>query len=93
MAQERTPVGEVREAAVGAEPPGLLQRNQPGQEHGRHRHAEVTLLDLEAPHLLRRGRIGRAPEERRKPADVADLVALRLAVEAAYHHLVDEMLA
>jgi hypothetical protein len=61
--------------------------------HGRRRHAQVTLLDLEAPNLLRRCCVGRAPEKRREPPDVANVVPMRLRTEAAYVHLVNETLA
>jgi hypothetical protein len=34
-----------------------------------------------------------ATQERREPANIADVVALRLVAEAPYIHLVDETLA
>jgi hypothetical protein len=52
--------------------------------HGRRRHVQLALLDLEAPNVLRRCGVGRAPQERREPADIADVVALRLVAEAPY---------
>lgn len=61
--------------------------------HGRRRDIQLALLDLEAPDVLRRCGVRRAPQERREPADVADVVALRLVAEAPYIHLVDETLA
>ncbi|MDR6114498.1 hypothetical protein QE360_001467 [Sphingomonas sp. SORGH_AS789] len=61
--------------------------------HGRRRDIQFALLDLEAPDVLRRRGVRRAPQERREPADIADVVALRLAAEALYLHLVDETLA
>ncbi len=57
------------------------------------RHSQVALLDLEATHLLGRRRVGRPTQECRKPADVANVVALRLAAELTHLHLVDEALA
>jgi hypothetical protein len=53
------------------------------------RRSQVALLDLEAPDIFRRRRVGRAPQGRCKPPDVADVVALRLVAEPAYIHLVD----
>jgi len=84
LARQIRPVERLREE----EP----QRRDDGV-HCRHRHTLVELLDLEAPHLLGRRRVGRAPQERREPADAADVVALRLAAEPPHLHLVDETLA
>ncbi len=84
LARQIRPVERLREE----EP----QRRHDGV-HGRRRHAQITLLDLEATHLFRRHRVGRAPEKRREPPDVADIVALRLVSETAHIHLVDKALA
>ena len=40
MTQERTPVGEVGEAAVEAQPSAVVQRRQPGEEQAAEQLAE-----------------------------------------------------
>ena len=52
--------------------------------HGRHGNAGLALLDLEAAQVLRRGRLGRAPQEGGEAPDIADVVALGLAREPAH---------
>jgi hypothetical protein len=61
--------------------------------HGRHRDADLALLDLEAAQILRRGRGGRASHECGEPPNVADVVALRLVRKPAHVHIVDQSLA
>ena len=61
--------------------------------HRRHGNASLALIDLEAAQILRRGRVGRAPQKRGEAPHVADVVALRLTREAAHVHLVDQSLA
>ena len=47
--------------------------------HGRRRNAGALLLDLEPPDILGGRGVRRAPQPGRKPPDVAQVVALRLA--------------
>jgi hypothetical protein len=61
--------------------------------HRRHGNASLALLDLEAVQILRRGRVGCAPQKRGEAPDVADVVALRLGREPAHIHVVDQSLA
>src|SRR4051794_39172344 len=57
---------------------------------GRRRDAGLALLDLEPAQVIRARRIGATSQERRKPPDVADVVALRLSREPAHGHVVDQ---
>lgn len=61
--------------------------------HGRHRNARVLLLDLEAAEILGGRGMARAPESGCGPADVAEVVALRLGAEPPHGHVVDQSLA
>ena len=60
--------------------------------HRRHGNASLALLDLEAAQILRRGRVGRAPQKRGEAPHVADVVALGLGREPAHVHVVDQAL-
>jgi hypothetical protein len=61
--------------------------------HRRRRNARPLLFDLEAAKVLGHSRVGRATQPRCEPSDIAQVVALRLVVEVAHGHIVDQPLA
>lgn len=61
--------------------------------HRRYREAGLVLLDLELTDVLRRLRVRRTAQMGRKTTDIADIIALRLALEPAHRHFVDQALA
>ena len=60
--------------------------------HGRRRNPGISLLDLEQADILCRRGMRRSSQPRREPADVADIVALRLARKPAQGHVIDQTL-
>ena len=54
--------------------------------------AGILLLDLETAHVLGGRGVRRAPQPRREPLDVADIIVLRLGREPAHGHVVDKAL-
>lgn len=60
---------------------------------GRRGGAGLDHVELEGSQLIRGGGVRRAPQEGSEPANGADVVGLRLAVEPAHAHVVDHALA
>ncbi len=60
--------------------------------HRRGVHTEFGLMDLEPAHVLGRRRGRRAPEERHKAGDDAEVVFAGLLGEPAHRHVLDQTL-
>ena len=56
-------------------------------------HAAFGQVQLELPHILRRGGLRRAAEEGREASDLADVISAGLLDEMAHRHVIDHALA